>query len=80
MPRDHRHELTLRILRTDGPATVESLSDRLTTGQATTRRDTGRSWGSWPRTTSGRSPPTGWTRRRPPRCARRAWRWSRRAT
>jgi DeoR/GlpR family transcriptional regulator of sugar metabolism len=39
MLRDHRHELILRILRTDGPATVEALSDRLTTSQATIRRD-----------------------------------------
>jgi DeoR/GlpR family transcriptional regulator of sugar metabolism len=46
MLRDHCHELILRILRTDGPATVESLSDRLTASQATIRRDTGRSWGS----------------------------------
>jgi len=42
MLRDHRHELILRILRTDGSATVEALSDRLTTSQATIRRDLAR--------------------------------------
>lgn len=39
MLRDQRHELILRILRTDGPATVEDLAERLSTSQATIRRD-----------------------------------------
>ena len=39
MLRDQRHELILRILRTDGPATVEVLAERLSTSQATIRRD-----------------------------------------
>ncbi|KAB2341113.1 DeoR/GlpR family DNA-binding transcription regulator [Actinomadura rudentiformis] len=39
MLRDQRHELILRILRTDGPTTVETLADRLATSGATIRRD-----------------------------------------
>ncbi|GAA4638249.1 DeoR/GlpR family DNA-binding transcription regulator [Actinoallomurus vinaceus] len=39
MLRDQRHELILRILRTDGAATVEDLAARLDTSQATIRRD-----------------------------------------
>lgn len=39
MLRDQRHELILRILRTDGPVTVESLAERLATSGATIRRD-----------------------------------------
>src|SRR6266545_5830244 len=41
MLRDQRHELILRILRTNGPATVESLAERLATSGATIRRDLG---------------------------------------
>jgi DeoR/GlpR family transcriptional regulator of sugar metabolism len=39
MFRDQRHQAILRILRTDGPITVEALAERLTTSQATIRRD-----------------------------------------
>jgi DeoR/GlpR family transcriptional regulator of sugar metabolism len=39
MLRDQRHELILRILRTDGPTTVEALAERLATSNATIRRD-----------------------------------------
>lgn len=39
MLRDRRHELILRILRSDGPATVELLAERLGASHATIRRD-----------------------------------------
>ncbi|WP_214324481.1 DeoR/GlpR family DNA-binding transcription regulator [Nonomuraea sediminis] len=39
MLRDRRHELILRILRSEGTATVEALAERLDTSVATIRRD-----------------------------------------
>jgi DeoR/GlpR family transcriptional regulator of sugar metabolism len=39
MLRDRRHELIVRILRSEGPATVEALAERLAASPATIRRD-----------------------------------------
>ncbi|WP_433476374.1 DeoR/GlpR family DNA-binding transcription regulator [Spirillospora sp. CA-142024] len=39
MLRDRRHELILRILRSEGPVTVETLAERLAASLATIRRD-----------------------------------------
>jgi DeoR/GlpR family transcriptional regulator of sugar metabolism len=39
MLRDRRHELIVRIVRSDGPTTVEALAERLDISTATVRRD-----------------------------------------
>ncbi|MGP3955362.1 DeoR/GlpR family DNA-binding transcription regulator [Nonomuraea sp. 3N208] len=39
MLRDRRHEVIVRILRSEGPATVEALAERLNASPATIRRD-----------------------------------------
>jgi DeoR/GlpR family transcriptional regulator of sugar metabolism len=39
MLRDRRHELILRVLRSEGPVTVETLAERLAASLATIRRD-----------------------------------------
>ncbi|MEJ3651394.1 DeoR/GlpR family DNA-binding transcription regulator [Actinomycetes bacterium KLBMP 9759] len=39
MLRDRRHELIVHIVATEGPATVETLAERLATSAATIRRD-----------------------------------------